>query len=900
MLFLYIIFLLQAQVEWVNPVVVTGNGIIDAQSVALDNCVIHIRLEGSESTKYLVCCATDFNNNLIWGQTPVILASEENRLESGTVVKTLKTNDNCLLIIYNFAGTLRSTKIDSQGNINWSHEYSFNINMSSFVVSNTNDGAFFLCTTYQSGTNRLLQYTKLTSNGLQAYPLKTKIYPGEQYYRFQVSIGFASQTKLLLDKFSNITNRSILYTIGSAGEIVDSLVKSCESATVSSDQKLICYSNQVVSFFSYEGLLLNSFQVTDIRDWPLIQIASNGDVMITSVTSGSSEIETYSNTWFCAYTVAGQCVIPQSMISSSGSGIWGENSNSNIGYLVNDQSDYLFFYTCYNSNGEEGYIHYAKIVKISPNGFVTNLLLPDSQIIGKRETIEQLILYNAKYQGFIDRIMFTSCSIESDPLQVSNITNLNFGSFESLYSLYAYLLNDNLYLFQNQDKVCMLASNGSISTVLTLPKRINRTFCENFARTHTGSLIYYYSNTSLHKVYCVKWDPTCAQVDTLIFDFQGSDCPTLNGPILCTQNSMFVLGLVSGSNHLYQINEQTDYSLSLVPDTILPTDINSIASEQNYFIFQIGSSLRFIKINDNGSVPDDIPGEGITITNNCVFYKAALTPHGLAVVWWDQDYYVRGQLVNPTNGDFILETEGDILFDQIPTILSLTLNFLNDRLVIGYINSSQYCYNVFTLANNNLVPIIANGGVLLMNVSTYPSPIIMNVAQNIVFIYVDSVTHDMLYKLDFTNWDSDTPHLITHGPVYQPKAFIINNSSAYISWSIGNGTNDHFQKMNIDHLTDEDYISPNFEVNVTNYPNPFHKETTISCKLTHYAHPSVSIYNIKGQLVKSIPKVTFAVGVNDMIWDGTDSDNNSVSSGIYFCKITIGGTSYIRRMILLK
>jgi flagellar hook assembly protein FlgD len=62
----------------------------------------------------------------------------------------------------------------------------------------------------------------------------------------------------------------------------------------------------------------------------------------------------------------------------------------------------------------------------------------------------------------------------------------------------------------------------------------------------------------------------------------------------------------------------------------------------------------------------------------------------------------------------------------------------------------------------------------------------------------------------------------------------------------------------------------------------------------------ISIYNIKGQLVKVLVNDFKNAGEYSAIWDGRDSIGNQVSSGIYFYKLKTGNFEKTKKMILMK
>jgi len=85
-----------------------------------------------------------------------------------------------------------------------------------------------------------------------------------------------------------------------------------------------------------------------------------------------------------------------------------------------------------------------------------------------------------------------------------------------------------------------------------------------------------------------------------------------------------------------------------------------------------------------------------------------------------------------------------------------------------------------------------------------------------------------------------------------------------------------------------------------NYPNPFNPSTTISYSLPEASHVSLRIYNIKGQLVKTLVNGSREKGVSKEVWNGDNDDKKSVTSGIYLYKLQINNETYTRKMMLIK
>jgi hypothetical protein len=87
---------------------------------------------------------------------------------------------------------------------------------------------------------------------------------------------------------------------------------------------------------------------------------------------------------------------------------------------------------------------------------------------------------------------------------------------------------------------------------------------------------------------------------------------------------------------------------------------------------------------------------------------------------------------------------------------------------------------------------------------------------------------------------------------------------------------------------------------ISNYPNPFNPETTISYTLPQDDRVRIDIYNIKGQKVKSLLDEKVAQGRHQVVWNGTGEHGVLSASGIYFCHVQAGDQIVIGKMLLLK
>ncbi|MBI2417464.1 MAG: T9SS type A sorting domain-containing protein [Ignavibacteriales bacterium] len=87
---------------------------------------------------------------------------------------------------------------------------------------------------------------------------------------------------------------------------------------------------------------------------------------------------------------------------------------------------------------------------------------------------------------------------------------------------------------------------------------------------------------------------------------------------------------------------------------------------------------------------------------------------------------------------------------------------------------------------------------------------------------------------------------------------------------------------------------------IKNYPNPFNSTTKIMFKNNTNSNVLINIYNSLGQLVKRLIDEYRPIGSYQTTWDGRDTGNNWLPSGIYFARIIAGPNSGTAKIIMLK
>ncbi len=158
---------------------------------------------------------------------------------------------------------------------------------------------------------------------------------------------------------------------------------------------------------------------------------------------------------------------------------------------------------------------------------------------------------------------------------------------------------------------------------------------------------------------------------------------------------------------------------------------------------------------------------------------------------------------------------------------------------------------------------------------------------------------------------SEIPVLLTPNDILQIKSSITNTivkstASAGESYYFANGSWHDLHDFNstanfcIKALTNNVSIStpPNPPANyklLQNYPNPFNPKTTIEYILSQYDFVTIKIFNLNGQLVKTLVSEKQYPGAYKVQFDGSN-----FASGVYFYQLKTADYLEVKKMVLVK
>jgi len=106
-------------------------------------------------------------------------------------------------------------------------------------------------------------------------------------------------------------------------------------------------------------------------------------------------------------------------------------------------------------------------------------------------------------------------------------------------------------------------------------------------------------------------------------------------------------------------------------------------------------------------------------------------------------------------------------------------------------------------------------------------------------------------------------------------------------------------------LRTETMATPAKTTLLPNYPNPFNPETWIPYQLAKPANVTITIYDAKGSVVRTLVlghqlEGYYTEQQRAAYWDGRNTVGERVASGVYFYQLHADAISLTRKMVILK
>lgn len=297
---------------------------------------------------------------------------------------------------------------------------------------------------------------------------------------------------------------------------------------------------------------------------------------------------------------------------------------------------------------------------------------------------------------------------------------------------------------------------------------------------------------------------------------------------------------------------------------------NSIAVDSNRYVYVVGVlnvpqpgfwDNVLIKINPNGVLQWSRNYTGINNNHSCSF-----SPVGLSVTPTGSNIYYTTSCYAPGSSRFV------------------TLSYNSN----GDTNwTREYTINVTGIPNNNPKTLKMDKYHNIYITGNVYSPVMGN--DYISIKYLPNGVQQWVATYNGYNNFGDYANDI-----------IIDSSLIFVTGLSKNTTNTTYEATTIKYnqpigiLTNTSELPSRFKL-YQNYPNPFNSTTIINYEIPVKSFAQLNIYNILGQKIKTLIEKELQPSYYTIIFN-----SESMTSGIYFYKMSAGDITYTKKMIILK
>lgn len=157
-------------------------------------------------------------------------------------------------------------------------------------------------------------------------------------------------------------------------------------------------------------------------------------------------------------------------------------------------------------------------------------------------------------------------------------------------------------------------------------------------------------------------------------------------------------------------------------------------------------------------------------------------------------------------------------------------------------------------------------------------------------LFVNWETSEVEFTLGdaLTNYEAKSAFDIDNDGKYE---LIVRQNGKFEIW--GDGTTTGVSEVG-------PFNSPQAYTLSQNYPNPFNPATKIEYAVQQAGHVTIRVYNLRGEIVRTLVDTQRSMGEYAAVWDGKNDRGSSVASGQYFYQLSIGDFVTSKKLLLLK
>jgi len=341
-------------------------------------------------------------------------------------------------------------------------------------------------------------------------------------------------------------------------------------------------------------------------------------------------------------------------------------------------------------------------------------------------------------------------------------------------------------------------------------------------------------------------------------------------------------------------------------------NIHNVSSPQGYKIKMLSRTPSVVTLKESGfRTPSDLQFPIFGETENWLGYfkEEPAWPHEAFASIWDDinmiktknwclvranpigDYWgLHGKVSTLNYGDMVIvTTNNDHTFQWNNTdITEGETKGLPEHFVF---NEKQDYIPVYVTLPDSLLIDLKEIGIYLDGVCKGAVVIENSVEQISTYLDINEKLSDGVVEFVFYYNDNKSQH--------QERRTIRLDSSRFTARYVNDSMRHTFYDISITKADMDNVVTPDFSLS-QNYPNPFNPTTTISYQLPESGCVRLVVYNLRGQIIKILVEGNQESGFHSVVWNGTDINNHTVASGVYFYRLSSTTKTSSKRMLLLK
>jgi len=262
-------------------------------------------------------------------------------------------------------------------------------------------------------------------------------------------------------------------------------------------------------------------------------------------------------------------------------------------------------------------------------------------------------------------------------------------------------------------------------------------------------------------------------------------------------------------------------------------------------------------------------------------------------VYYPQNPILIGSYSAPNRSAYSVTIVGMTAYVTIPNLGLQIIDVSKPQSpeLIGYYYSSSIGYSPFVVMGKTAYLACLEAGLRIFDVSNPQNPVLIGsiFPNQSGSFYTCTIQGDKLCVAD-NGWNEiriydltipQSPELIqTYAWNLSTTDLHINGNTLYTA-NGQHGFNVH--NLNAVDITDEVVVPvPQPELDI--FPNPFKADTKFAVSLPKADWVKLSLYNLKGQLVRELCDGFKAQGQHSFSWDGKDNNGKEVPMGIYLVR----------------